>query len=97
MFSENMGHPKPMKIVIIKKCPKLLRIYGIEIRDENMTDLYSGKIKTTSPYSIYGIDRFFVEIPRANSTIAIAKDVILLQTLQPLHIFIHHNRVLARN
>ena len=23
-----MGHPKIMKIVLIKKCPKLLRIYG---------------------------------------------------------------------
>ena len=23
-----MGHPRPIKIVIIKKCPKLLRIYG---------------------------------------------------------------------
>ena len=23
-----MGHPEPIKIVIIKKCPKLLRIYG---------------------------------------------------------------------
>ena len=28
IFSENMGHPEPTKIVIIKKCPKLLRIYG---------------------------------------------------------------------
>ena len=27
-FSENMGHPVLKKIVIIKKCPKLLRIYG---------------------------------------------------------------------
>ena len=27
IFSENMGHPEPTKIVIIK-CPKLLRIYG---------------------------------------------------------------------
>ena len=27
-FLENMGHPEPMKIVIIKKCPELLRIYG---------------------------------------------------------------------
>ena len=23
-----MGHPEPIKIVIIQKCPKLLRIYG---------------------------------------------------------------------
>ena len=29
VFSENMGHPEPLKIIIIKKCPKLLRIYGI--------------------------------------------------------------------
>ena len=28
VISENMGHPKPIIIVIIKKCPKLLRIYG---------------------------------------------------------------------
>ena len=27
-FSENMRHPEPIKIAIIKKCPKLLRIYG---------------------------------------------------------------------
>ena len=27
VFSENMGHPQPIKIVIIK-CPKLPRIYG---------------------------------------------------------------------
>ena len=27
LFSENMGHPEPIKIKIIKKCPKLLRIY----------------------------------------------------------------------
>ena len=26
--SEFMGHPGPIEIVIIKKCPKLLRIYG---------------------------------------------------------------------
>ena len=25
---ENMGHPQPIKIIINKKCPKLLRIYG---------------------------------------------------------------------
>ena len=24
----NMGHPQPIKNVIVKKCPKLLRIYG---------------------------------------------------------------------
>ena len=28
VFSENMGHPEPIKIVITIKCPKLLRIYG---------------------------------------------------------------------
>ena len=28
VFSENMGHPEPIKNVIIKKCPKLMRIYG---------------------------------------------------------------------
>ena len=28
VFSENMGHPEPIQMVIIKKCPKLLRIYG---------------------------------------------------------------------
>ena len=27
-FLENMGYPETIKIVIIKKCPKLLRIYG---------------------------------------------------------------------
>ena len=27
VFSENMDHPEPIKIVTIKKCPKLLRIY----------------------------------------------------------------------
>ena len=27
-FLENMGHPLPIKIAIIKKCPNLLRIYG---------------------------------------------------------------------
>ena len=27
VFSENMGHPEPIKIVIVKKCPDLLRIY----------------------------------------------------------------------
>ena len=29
IFSENMGHTQPIKIGITKKCPKLLRIYGI--------------------------------------------------------------------
>ena len=29
VFSENMGHLEPIKIIIIKKCPKSLRIYGI--------------------------------------------------------------------
>ena len=28
IFSENMGHPQPSKVVIIYKCPKLPRIYG---------------------------------------------------------------------
>ena len=28
VFSGNMGHPEPIKIAIIKKCPKLLSIYG---------------------------------------------------------------------
>ena len=27
-FSENMGHPEPIKIVTIKTCPKLLKING---------------------------------------------------------------------
>ena len=27
-FQKTLGHPEPIKIVIIKKCPKLLRIYG---------------------------------------------------------------------
>ena len=26
-----MGHPEPIKIVIIKKCPKLLKIYGKQL------------------------------------------------------------------
>ena len=29
VFSENMGHPQPIKNAIIKKGPKLLIIYGI--------------------------------------------------------------------
>ena len=28
VFSENMGHPQPIKIVIVKKFSKLMRIYG---------------------------------------------------------------------
>ena len=28
VISENMGHPEPKNIVIIKKCPKLPRVYG---------------------------------------------------------------------
>ena len=28
-YFQKMGHPKPIKIKIIKKCPKLLRIYRI--------------------------------------------------------------------
>ena len=28
-FLEIMGHPEPIKIVTIKKCPNLLRIYGV--------------------------------------------------------------------
>ena len=28
VFSQNMGHPQPIEIIIIKKCPKLLRIYA---------------------------------------------------------------------
>ena len=28
VFSENMGHPEPIKIVINKKYPIILRIYG---------------------------------------------------------------------
>ena len=28
VFSEKMGHPKPIKIIIIEKCLKLTRIYG---------------------------------------------------------------------
>ena len=28
VFSENLGHPELTKIVIIKKCPKLLSIYS---------------------------------------------------------------------
>ena len=28
VFSENMGLPLPIKIIFVKKCPKLLRIYG---------------------------------------------------------------------
>ena len=35
-----MGHHEPMKIVIIKKCPKLLKIYGKAITDSNHNDLY---------------------------------------------------------
>ena len=30
VFSENMGHPQPIEIMIIKKCPKLPRIYGTQ-------------------------------------------------------------------
>ena len=30
-FSENMGYPELMKIVVIKKCPKLLKIYGMYV------------------------------------------------------------------
>ena len=29
IFSENMGHPEPTKIEIIKMSPTLLKIYGI--------------------------------------------------------------------
>ena len=32
-FSENMGHPEPIRMVIIENCPKLLRIYGISFVD----------------------------------------------------------------
>ena len=28
IFSEKVGHPEPIIIIIIRKCPKLLRIYG---------------------------------------------------------------------
>ena len=28
VFSQNMGHPQPIEIIIIRKCPKLLRIYA---------------------------------------------------------------------
>ena len=31
-FLENKGHLEPIKIEIIKNCPKLLRIYGINLR-----------------------------------------------------------------
>ena len=30
VYSENMGHPEPIEIVFIKKCPNLLRIFGIK-------------------------------------------------------------------
>ena len=36
VFSENMGHPQPMKIVIVNKCLKLLRIYGITTKWSSM-------------------------------------------------------------
>ena len=28
VFSENRGHPQPIKIIIIKKCAQLPKIYG---------------------------------------------------------------------
>ena len=31
-FSEDTGHPEPLKITILKKCLKLLRIYGTSDR-----------------------------------------------------------------
>ena len=31
-FLESKGHLEPIKIEIIKNCPKLLRIYGINLR-----------------------------------------------------------------
>ena len=39
VFSENMGHPQPIKIVIVKKCPKLLRIYGRSISMQYLAGL----------------------------------------------------------
>ena len=37
VFSENMGHPEPIKYVIMKKCPKLLRINGSPFLWESIT------------------------------------------------------------
>ena len=38
-FSENMTHTEPIKIVSIKKCPKLLKTYG----KQDHETLHSGK------------------------------------------------------
>ena len=43
IFSENMGHPKPIQTVIIKKCPKLLRIY----RMWAMSVLWANEVQAT--------------------------------------------------
>ena len=38
VYSENMGLPEPIKIVINQKCPKSLKIYGKKI---NVYDCFS--------------------------------------------------------
>ena len=52
VFSENIGHAQPIKITIIKKCPKLQRIYCSlypEIKPANRTEhglnIQSGSIQ----------------------------------------------------
>ena len=43
-----MGHPEPIRIVIIKKCPKLLSIYGTTTTTTTTTTSSSSSSTTYS-------------------------------------------------
>ena len=57
IFSRNMGHPQPIEIGIIKKCPKLPGIYsnGEIGKVQHITD------KTNGIIVVFGSNYYFFE------------------------------------
>ena len=75
VFSENMGHPQPVKIITIIKCPKLLSIYGgqaeIPIEEKNIPNL-----ENVFWFHTYGYNNHILIAQQYSNLVTICKQIV---------------------